>query len=179
MSTTPEKTMFPRILDPRKFAQKGVLLEGYISVRDMPRLSGLLLNDTSEINAALEFSINDQRLRTISGSAEGIVQVTCQRCLESVDYSLSAALNLGIVWDEEKANNLPKSIEALILPEGVADIYGIIEDELLLSLPMATYHDHDCISKTSFGEEVVEDDDTEKELNPFQILEQLKGSPKS
>ena len=177
MLTTPEKTQFPRLLDPRKFAQKGVQLEGFIAAGDMPRLAGLLLNKESELQAVVEFDMDDQRLRTIVGSAKGIVQVSCQRCLEAVDYSLEAEFNLAIVWDEEKAKKLPKSIDPLILPEGPADIYSIIEDELLLSLPMVTYHKENCIEKTVFGEDV--ETDIEEVKNPFQILEQLKGSPKS
>lgn len=177
MSTTSEKMKFPRLLDPRKFAQKGVQLEGFIAVGDMPRLAGLLLNEEPELQAVLEFDMDDQRMRTIVGSAKGIVQVSCQRCLEAVDFSLEAELNLAIVWDEEKANKLPKSIDPLILPEGTADIYSVIEDELLLSLPMVTYHKENCIEKTVFGDEI--EADKEEVKNPFQILEQLKGSPKS
>ena len=79
---------------------------------------------------------------------------------------------------EERAKQLPKSMDPVILGEGQADLYTIIEDELLLNLPMVSYHKEDCIEQTSFGEDNTEES-AESSSNPFQVLEQLKGSPKS
>ena len=52
-----------------------------------------------------------------------------------------------------------------------------IEEELLLSLPAVAYHEEPCIDSKlySSGKPV----EVKKERNPFQVLEQLKSSPKS
>lgn len=149
-------------------------------ISDMPRVAELVLNDSAEVQVKLAFGMNEQRTRLIQGSVSGLAEVTCQRCLESMELPIEAELNLAIVWDEDGAKNLPKRLDPLIVGEGVTDIYAVIEEDILLELPMVSYHDHDCLSKTSFGDEDEGDKSAlSKEKNPFQILEQLKGSPKS
>ncbi|MYM62171.1 YceD family protein [Pseudomaricurvus sp. HS19] len=178
MSSTPANPRLPRMIDVRKFAQQGIHLAGDVPVSGMERLAAESLNsDQATVAAVLEFGVDEERHRLIRGTADCSVQVTCQRCLEPVEVALHADINLAIVWDEEKAKQLVKSLDPLIVGEGPADLYAIIEDELLLELPIASYHDHDCIAQTSFGEEV--EDTGAKSSNPFQVLEQLKGSPKS
>jgi uncharacterized protein len=60
--------------------------------------------------------------------------------------------------------------------EGQVDLYAMVEDELLLSLPAVAYHQEACVGPALFssGEPVNE----KQGKNPFQILEQLKGAPK-
>ncbi|MBR9911557.1 MAG: nucleic acid-binding protein [Gammaproteobacteria bacterium] len=176
MSRSATNPILPRLIDPRKFAQQGLNLSGEVKLSELQRVSALVLDDSSGVRVVLEFIVDEERHRIISGSADCVLKVTCQRCLEPVDVPVSATLKLAIVWDEDGARQLPKTLDPLILGEGQADLYTIIEDELLLSLPMASYHPEDCIAQTSFGEEVEESTNS---ANPFQVLEQLKGSPKS
>jgi uncharacterized protein len=166
------------MVDVRKFAQQGIQIAGIAPVAEMERLAAEALNSAdAEVAVELEFGVDDERHRLVRGTAQCTVLVTCQRCLEPVAVALHADINLAVVWDEEQAKQLVKSLDPLILEEGPADLFAIIEDELLLELPMASYHDEDCIEQTSFGEEVPDTD--AKTSNPFQVLEQLKGSPKS
>lgn len=178
MSNTPEQTRLPKLLDPRKFAQKGIELEGQIPLREMPRVAELVLDQDALVAVKLHFSVDEQRFKLITGTVSAELQLPCQRCLEPAPVSLESSVNLAVAWDEDEAKNFPKRFDPLIHWEGQTDIYIVIEDEILLNLPMVVYHDHDCIGKTSFGDEEA-DSGLEEEKNPFQILEQLKGSPKS
>lgn len=178
MSTATENTQLPRLIDPRKFAQQGLSLAGQVPVSELSRLAEASLRESDVVQADLEFDVDGERHRLITGDASCNLTVTCQRCLEAVEIELKAKLNLAIVWDEERAKQLPKSMDPVILGEGQADLYTIIEDELLLNLPMVSYHKEDCIEQTSFGEDNTEES-AESSSNPFQVLEQLKGSPKS
>lgn len=177
MSSAASKSVLPRLVDPRKFAQQGLSLNGIIVLSGLTRLAELSLDDSAEVEVALDFGVDEQRHRLISGTASCVLTLTCQRCLEPVNIPVDAVLNLAVVWDEERAGQLPKSLDPLILGEGPADIYTIIEDELLLNLPIASYHGEDCVERTSFGDDA--EDEAEVADNPFQVLEQLKGSPKS
>ncbi len=178
MSSATENTQLPRFVDPRKFAQQGLSLAGDITVSELSRLAEASVSSGDKVQVALEFDVDEERHRVITGSANCHLTVTCQRCLEPVEIGLDAQLNLAIVWDEDRAKQLPKALDPLILAEGQADIYTIVEDELLLNLPMVSYHDENCIEQTSFGDEAAEIE-ADSSSNPFQVLEQLKGSPKS
>lgn len=178
MSSASSKSILPRLIDPRKFAQQGLSLEGVVPLSDFTRLAEAAMSQDTEVDVTLDFDVDDQRHKLITGSAKSVLKVACQRCLSAVDVPLEATLNVAIVWDEDRAKQLPRYLDPLILGEGPADIYTIVEDELLLTMPMVSYHKHNCIESTSFGDQVTERE-AKTVKNPFQVLEQLKGSPKS
>jgi uncharacterized protein len=174
--TTSHKAL-PRQADPRKFAQQGVSLEGFILTSDLPRIVDAAERDEGEIQVKLEFKISEEGKRVVVGHAHADMVLICQRCLEPVTVPVESNISLGIVWDEEAATKLPPHFEPWIAGEGMADLYGMIEEELLLSLPAVAYHEEPCIDSKlySSGKPV----EVKREKNPFQVLEQLKSSPKS
>jgi len=178
MSNTPLHQPLPRLIDPRKFAQQGLELAGKLPVNDLSRINEMVLDGTAEVDVELDFLVDEERIRTVRGQAQCQLTVTCQRCLEPVTVPVEASISLAIVWDEDAAKNLPKRFDPWIAAEGPNDLFEVIEDELLLNLPLASYHEHACVETSAFS--VGEAGEVEEVAsNPFQMLEQLKGSPKS
>lgn len=176
MLTTLSQKQFPRLGDPRKFAQQGVTLEGFVAVSDLPRLASALEAADGEIAVRLQFAINEEGKRAVTGHAVGKLPLKCQRCLEAVYQEVESNISLGIVWDEEAAKSLPAYLDPWIAGEGAADFYEMIEEEVLLSLPIVAYHDELCVDRSLFSSgKPVEVKETK---NPFKVLEQLKSSPK-
>jgi uncharacterized protein len=93
-----------------------------------------------------------------------------------VSVPVESNISLAVVWDEEEAEKLPESLDPWIVGEGLADFYEMIEEEMLLSLPAVAYHEEQCVDRQLFssGQPV----EVKKVKNPFQVLEQLKSSPK-
>lgn len=179
MSSTPVNTHLPRDIDPRKFANQGITLAGSIALDALPRLTELVATAEGEINVVLAFDIDEQGFKVVNGDIAGSLALTCQRCLDPVVVPLQAALHVAVVWDEDAAKALPRTLDPWIVGEGVTDIYQIVEEEILLSLPMVAYHDEPCIETLQFQGDDVVAEDIEPADNPFKVLEQLKGSPKS
>ncbi len=177
MPNAPLDQLLPRLIDPRKFAQQGLDLAGKFPVQELKRLSEVILESDADVSVELECYIDQERVRTVSGSAQCNVDVTCQRCLEPVTVPVEANIHLAVVWDEDAAKNLPKRFDPWIAEEGQNNLYEIIEEELLLNLPMVSYHEHECMEAKAFSAgEAVEAEEVAN--NPFQVLEQLKDSPK-
>jgi uncharacterized protein len=176
MLTTPSHKQLPRLGDPRKFAQQGVTLEGRIPVVDLPRLVSVLERTESEIDVKLIFGINAEGKRAVTGHAVGNLALKCQRCLEPVYQQIESDISLAVVWDEDAAKALPGYLNPWIAGEGAADFYEMIEEELLLSLPVVAYHEEPCVDRSLFssGKPV----EVKESKNPFKVLEQLKSSPK-
>ncbi|MEH6442525.1 MAG: YceD family protein [Oceanospirillaceae bacterium] len=165
----------PKFVDPRKLADREIEISGVIAVKDMAELSPMLVHSDVDVFAELKFSRDHLRIRTILGSVKVTVPVQCQRCLEPVDVELEAALNLAISYSEEKAQTLPKYYDPLVVEGDDLELLPLIEQELILSLPIVSYH-ADCSIKTSFGDgSTVAIQETEKP-NPFSVLAALKGS---
>jgi uncharacterized protein len=176
MFKTPSNKALPRQGDPRKFAQHGAILEGCVAVSELSRVAEATENAGGEVQVKLEFKISEEKKKVVVGTAKADLSLICQRCLEPVTVPVASNISLGIVWDEEGASKLPPHFEPWITGEGIADLYEMIEDELLLSLPAVAYHEEPCIDRKlySSGQPV----EVKKERNPFQVLEQLKSSPK-
>lgn len=176
MLKAPFSKPLPRQGDPRKFAQHGTEIDGFVPVASLPRLVESLESEEGNLSVRLHFHVNEERKRVVTGEASGHVSLVCQRCLESVQVPVTSNISLGIVWDEEEAKKLPESLDPWITGEGLADFFDMIEEEILLSLPAVAYHETACVDSKlySSGEPVVE----VKKPNPFQVLEQLKSSPK-
>ncbi len=182
MSKHQFESPLPRHLDPRKFAQQRIDIAGSVAVEALPRLGDSLASAEGFVNVSLHFGMGEQRTLEVRGSIDAELAIVCQRCLDPVPMSVSCDLHLAILWKEEHAERLPKAIDPWIIGEGQTDIYQIVEDELLLSLPIVAYHENDCVPHEHFssGENEVNKvlAETPKH-NPFDVLQELKGSLKA
>lgn len=167
----------PQYIEPRKLAQKGGAFNGKMLPEDMPRVMEAI-DSCESVTAKLQFDIEEQRRRTMRGTIQGDLKLVCQRCLQPVDYKLDVDVNLALVWDEDQAKQLPGYIEPWIVGEEPEDLHAILEEEMLLSLPVVAFHEENCIdaSLLSVGEEVKQ---PEQDENPFQVLAALKSKSDS
>lgn len=166
----------PKQGDPRKFAQQGISLQGFVPVSALSRLADAVQEAAGDIQVDLAFGISVEKKKVVTGHAAGELVLVCQRCLENVTVPVKSDISLAIVWDEEGAEALPEYLDPWIVGEGSADFYDMIEEEMLLSLPAVAYHQESCVDRQLFtsGQPV----EVKKTKNPFQVLEQLKSSPK-
>lgn len=176
MFKTPFLKPLPKQGDPRKFAQQGISLQGFVPVAALSRLVSVVQETTGDVQVDLAFGLNEEKKKVVTGHATADLTLVCQRCLEKVTVPVQSDISLAIVWDEEQAQALPEYLDPWIVGEGSADLFEMIEEELLLSLPAVAYHEEPCVDRQLFtsGKPV----EVKKEKNPFQVLEQLKGSPK-
>jgi len=183
MVPAPYNKPLPAQGDPRKLALKGAHMGGYLPIDDLTRLQDLLSSWDSPAQVGLSFGISEEGKLVVSGQVSVALTFTCQRCLKPVTLPVEAEIQLAVVRSEEEARNLPGWLDPWILAEdGVTDLYPLVEDELLLSLPAVAYHPELCIDERllSSGTPV----EPEPAENPFQVLKQLqilkqqKGSPK-
>lgn len=146
--------------------------ERVIAVEDLPRLADAALEiDRAKVD--IHFARDDQGRPELTGNIEAELKLECQRCLAPMDYEVAKEIALAIVWDEAQAKALPKTIDPWIVGEDEADLAAIIEEELLLELPVVAKHSEDCLDPEylSTGDTGVSED---KKPNPFSVLAELK-----
>ncbi|WP_010324064.1 YceD family protein [Marinobacterium stanieri] len=167
----------PKKIEPRKLAEWETALAGTAAIAAMPRLASNLVTDEGVVDVDLQFAKDEQNLCILTGHAHGSVLMTCQRCLEPVKVVVNAEFNLAVALTDEQAKHLPRSYDPLIIETDEIELLPVIEDELMLSLPLVPYHD-DCSIQTSFGDAETARTQEEKP-NPFSVLAQLKKADKS
>ena len=143
----------PRRLDVAAFAAEGSSLQGNWPLAGMTRLLESIdaasdAAPTAGVMWHASGAASPARGRTprawlqVSASAE--VVLTCQRCLGPLAVALRVARRFGFVGDEAEAAALDAESEDDVLKlERSFDLHALIEDELLLALPLVPRH-ADC-----------------------------------
>ncbi len=164
---------------PVPMAERGEILELVLSVVEMKRISELLADTTGDVVAKLEFGIDSEGTKYISGFANADLIVECQRCMQPMVVSVEAEFTLGIITDEVQAQNLSENYEPLVVSDETISIATLIEDELILALPIVSMHeDTNCspyVSEYLADDSEQESETEEDRVFPFaQLGEMLK-----
>jgi len=164
----------PTHIDPRKLALQGNRLEGCVNVVDLPRLASAVTAVCGPLQASVQFELDESRAKIARGSAQVAVETVCQRCLDPLRVDLQADFAVQVIWSEEHINRVAANYEPWLVLDKMANLYELLEDEILLALPLVNYHKlGDCTGDTFISEGEV----GEKEVvadSPFSILQQLK-----
>ena len=168
----------PTTLDVRKAAVRGATVSGSLAVSKLDRLRPILASDDGRIDAHFGFSRDPENRSVIELSLSATVEVTCQRCLQPMPIELSAENQLAIIGDDEQARQLPSHLEPLVVAGELCDLWTVVEDELMLSLPIVSYHEtKDCKQLLEDYSQPAPEHGAAEE-NPFSVLEQLKPGSK-
>jgi len=166
----------PRQVDAFKLTQQAIVLDGQLRVNELPRLTEALSSTTGlpDLHPVLSFGIDAEGHRVAEGQVKAMLPITCQRCLQVMPYEVQADIHWAFVTSDEAAKKLPAHLDPIMLStSGYVDVYEMLEDELLLSLPITAFHE-DCEGAGAtkvFGEVVSENASaTEK---PFAALADL------
>lgn len=168
------KEYLPLKVDPFRFADNETHLQGSLPIKNMQRLCASLAEHQGEIEANMRFGVDEQGIRYLSGHLATHLSLQCQRCMKSFDYEIIDDFKLGIVQTEEEANNLPERYDPLVINGPELFIQDVIEDELIVSLPIVPMHEpKDCEIKLPFRAESDGMSELEKD-NPFKVIELLR-----
>ncbi|MFT5662776.1 MAG: hypothetical protein ACI9JR_000146 [Gammaproteobacteria bacterium] len=154
----------------KELAQRGYH-HGVIALEELSRLTSMLHSDCSEVLVNFEISSGDYDSPTIKGHVETKLAIECQRCLKPVDFNVDLDFELLI----DAADDVVKEsgLDTLYSEEGAVDIFEVVEDELILGLPLVALHEGgSCNEYWHVSEDVAEEAERE---NPFLVLEKLKA----
>ncbi len=163
----------PLTINAVRAAQKRLNYTGSYSPRQIARVAECVVSVDSDVEATMSFDIDDQRRVVIKGYLNVKLTLICQRCSGTFQHSLAAGYSLSPVTDDEQAIALPAACEPVEIDKfGVIDLLAMIEDEIILSLPVVALHESGyCKMKdVVFGQ--LPDD--KKKPNPFSVLTSLK-----
>ena len=166
----------PTTLDVRKAAARNKGVSGVIRPQDLKRFRPLLAGDEGQISVEMAFSRDEEDRYLVRVAIEADVMVTCQRCLEHMPEHISSDNTLAVVWTDTEAARLPAHLDPLVETETVSNLWALVEDELILSMPPFNYHETEGCKRTTsvFSVPALGVDDVERGSNPFEVLDQLK-----
>lgn len=175
------------MMDPKHFARLGKPYMRALKVSDLPRVSESVVDESGEIDVLFEVLLSDRSLPVIQGRVSGWLNLECQSSLDIFRYPLEVEMNLMCVYNESQMQGVLEHLEPILLNEdGRLDVLDMIEQEILLNLPIVPRKD--CTSDVNQAYYVLpaQSQETEKTQkiqtqklnvkkdNPFAILASLK-----
>ena len=152
----------PEHVDVARLAARSARLKSVTPVSAMARLAELLVDAEGRVDSDLRFS----ERQWIDGEASATVRVACQRCLEPMSVALDARIRLAVDADDAA---LPDDREAIASDDGSISPRALVEDELILALPIVPMHaDGECSVQLADNPAPAERE------SPFAVLKQLK-----
>lgn len=136
---------FPLTVDPWLLARAGSRLIGVVPLAGMTRLAEMVHALGESANVELHFSVDEQKRFRIDGTIGARVDLICQRCLQPYDCRLAAQPKLAVLVEEERAAMLPTELDPLVVDQFLAPAV-LVEDELILALPLIPRHEEECCS---------------------------------
>ena len=165
----------PTLIDPRKLALQEVILEGTVNVEDLPRLASSVTAICAPLWASVQFKLDESRAKVALGNIKVLVETVCQRCLDPLKMELQAEFAAQVIWSEDHLNRVASNYEPWLVVDKMTSFSEMLEDEILLALPLVNYHNvGECTGDTFMHEEVDAAGDETVSDSPFNVLQQLK-----
>ncbi|RYY75917.1 MAG: DUF177 domain-containing protein, partial [Comamonadaceae bacterium] len=143
------KDFDPRRLDVRRFAEEGAELASDDRLAGFPRL--LAETDGPAPERMVQWSARGELLNPnhvhpevwVHLEADARLPLVCQRCLQPVDVPLAVERSFRFVADEATAAAQDDEAEEDLLALSHSfDLVELVEDELLMEVPLAPRHLH-------------------------------------
>ncbi|HTX24947.1 MAG TPA: YceD family protein [Steroidobacteraceae bacterium] len=152
-------------------ADEQVSVDFVIPLAELPRLRPQLATAASSASGHVRFDrLEGAAVAEIDVSA--CVTLTCQRCLGPVEYALHSAGRVAMVADAGQADRAPAGLETILAPERRLSVRDLVEEELLLALPIVPLHaSADC--GRSGASSPTEAASGEERHRPFERLDEL------
>ena len=166
----------PESVDAWRMVSARRSFEGSLPIATLPRLCEALAGLDGVVKFELDFGRDSLGISFVDVRAKADLTLTCQRTLEPFVLPVTVDTRLGLIKSERDEAGLPPDCEPLLVAEdGRLNPADVIEDELLLALPLVP------IDPDSSTTDEVTDQQPDNDVsgdgfaeNPFAILRELK-----
>jgi len=170
-----QKVKLPHSVDPVKSAIKRSEYRGVLSSKDLTRFTEIVVSSAEWVDAVVQFEKDAQGLTVFHGQLSTDAVLICQRCNGEFNLPLRAQFCFSPVQGRQDSETLPEAYDPVeVNDHGEVDLLQLLEDELILALPIVPLHaEEECSVKADnmqFGK--IEPEPIR--VNPFAVLKELK-----
>lgn len=132
----------PLIVDPWLMYRRNHEVVGILPLSQMPNLQVSQNRETGTADVRVAVQQREDGQMVIVGTAEIELELDCQRCLKPLVTIINAVFELVLVKYEQQLSSVSDDDDAIVCEDSL-ELAPLIEQELILSLPMIAKHD-DC-----------------------------------
>ena len=155
-----------------RLSEKPFQLEGTFAPAELDRLEDSIADGRGELRYRIVARLDPQRRKVVTCIIEGFVFLTCQTTLEAFRHEIRIDDRLVLVERESELPSLEEESDAedYLVADGPLDIRDLVEDAVLLALPMVP-------RKPGLEEPKGGGGDAVPKESPFAALARLKKDP--
>lgn len=133
------------VVDSLEFARTAQTLRGSLPVAEFARLQDDLWDGSGLVEFVLHGGKDVRQRPSLRLQVEGELQLRCQRCLGPLRFHLKLDRTLLVVPAADEADEDSEEDCESIEPDPRLDVAGLVEDEVILSIPFSPRHpDGEC-----------------------------------
>jgi uncharacterized protein len=126
-------------LDIDRLADGQAEIDFAVPLAELPRLRSQLASVEGMVRGRVHFT-RESGFVVADLTLSGAARVACQRCLEPMEESVSSSVRVALITAEAEASRVPEHLEPVLAPGGHTTIGELVEEELLLALPIVPLH---------------------------------------
>ena len=153
----------PGVIDGLQFARGAQEVRGELGMEHLPRLAEMQ-GATEGLAFGLRGGMRDDGKPCLWISVSGELQLVCQRCLGQLVFPLSIDVELALTQDPREIEQAEDEVDRVLASRAMS-VAQLVEDEVLLALPMVPRHDR-CAAEIPAGRDM--------KASPFSVLTELK-----
>ncbi len=155
------------VIDSLEFARQGGRLRGQVPVAELTRLADVLAATDGTLAWELSGERDGDGKSWLRLQVSGALELRCQRCLGPMAFAVAVGSRLLLVppggaWPEDELED--DAFDAIAAERELA-VVPLVEEEVLLALPLAPRHEK-CEPPVAVADE--------QEPSPFAVLAKLK-----
>jgi uncharacterized protein len=139
-----------KLLDIGPLADGRAQIDFSIPLKEFPRVLPLLAAADGEARGRVNFSRED-RIAVAEVAVVADVMLLCQRCLAPLKWPVNSSGRAALVATAAEAERVPETLETVLAPEHRISTRDLVEEELLLALPLVPRHEDDSCAGDRAG----------------------------
>jgi len=126
------------LIHPELLREAPQVFEGDATLEEFPRLAESVADHPVQVHFRVAAQLDRQRRKVVSCIIEGFVFLTCQTSLEAFRHAISIDDRIVLVDHESMLPPIEEESDAedYLVADGPVDVLDLVEDAILLSLPM-------------------------------------------
>nr|VFK56676.1 MAG: uncharacterized protein BECKTUN1418D_GA0071000_10514 [Candidatus Kentron sp. TUN] len=144
----------PELIYPLQFARSRRFLRGRVTLVEMHRLRPLLAAREGNVDVNFQFGPDNSDRLSIQGTVRADLYLICQRCLGAMLFHAESDVRLNLVSADDQMGCLVKHVSPgfellVVVNDEAMALSDLVEDELLLALPIVPKHVDDICEVAS------------------------------
>jgi uncharacterized protein len=151
--TRPMSAGWSKLLDIGPLADGRAQVDFSIPLKEFPRVLPSLADPGGEARGRVSFS-REGRIAVAEVAVTADLSLLCQRCLAPLKWPVNSVGRAALVASNAEGDGVPETLETVLAPEHRISTRDLVEEELLLALPLVPRHQDDrCAGERAGADE--------------------------